>query len=33
ESAMDAARASGASEDAISKIQHVRDERKAALDL
>ncbi|MDB5218844.1 MAG: hypothetical protein JWO86_6771, partial [Myxococcaceae bacterium] len=33
ESAMDAARASGASEDAISKIQHVRDEMKAALDL
>ena len=33
ESAMDAAKASGASDDAIEKIQRVRDEMKAALDL
>ena len=33
EAAMDAAKASGASDDAIEKIQHVRDEMKAALDL
>jgi methyl-accepting chemotaxis protein len=33
EAAMDSAKASGASDDAISKIQHVRDEMKAALDL
>lgn len=33
ESAMEAARASGASEDAIEKIRHVRDEMKAALDV
>ena len=33
EAAMDAAKASGASEDAIDKIRLVRDEMKAALDL
>ena len=33
EDAMDAAKASGASDDAIGKILHVRDEMKAALDL
>jgi hypothetical protein len=33
ESAMDAARASGASDEAIDKIRVVRDEMKAALDL
>ena len=33
ESAMEAAQKSGASDDAISKIRHVRDEMKAALDL
>ncbi len=33
EAAMAAAKASGASDDAISKIQHVRDEMNAALDL
>ncbi|MDB4946552.1 MAG: hypothetical protein JWP97_6086 [Labilithrix sp.] len=33
ESAMSAARQSGASEEAIGKIQHVRDEMKAALDV
>jgi nitrogen fixation/metabolism regulation signal transduction histidine kinase len=33
EAAMAAARASGASDDAIEKITHVRDEMKAALDL
>ena len=33
EAAMESARASGASDDAISKIQHLRDEMKAALDL
>jgi nitrate/nitrite-specific signal transduction histidine kinase len=33
EAAMVSAKASGASDDAISKIQHVRDEMKAALDL
>jgi methyl-accepting chemotaxis protein len=33
EQAMDAARASGASDEAIEKITHVRDEMKAALDL
>jgi nitrogen fixation/metabolism regulation signal transduction histidine kinase len=33
EAAMAAAKASGASDDAIEKIQHVRDEMKAALDL
>ena len=33
ESAMEAAKASGASDDAIDKIRLVRDEMKAALDL
>jgi len=33
EQALDAARASGASDEAISKIKHVRDEMAAALDL
>jgi methyl-accepting chemotaxis protein len=33
EAAMESAKVSGASDDAISKIQHVRDEMKAALDL
>ena len=33
ESAMDAAKKSGASDEAIEKITHVRDEMKAALDL
>jgi methyl-accepting chemotaxis protein len=33
EAAMEEARKSGASDDAISKIQHVRDEMKAALDV
>jgi hypothetical protein len=33
EAAMEAAKASGASDDAIAKISHVRDEMKAALDL
>ena len=33
EAAMASAKESGASDDAISKIQHVRDEMKAALDL
>ena len=33
EAAMEAARSSGASDDAIEKIRHVRDEMKASLDL